>query len=89
MTRKELKETIALLPFEYICKIKGNKDHLRYHYNKNEVYWFLLTVNYKDNSCSLIGFGEWPNERIETKFDNLFVHDLNKEQFMNILNCFI
>ena len=50
MTRKELKECVSELPFEYICKIKGNKNYLRYHYNKYAEYWFLLTVNYNDNS---------------------------------------
>ena len=89
MTRQELKETIEKLPFEYVSKIKGDKKHLRYHYDKNQGYWFLLTVNYNDNSCSLSGHGKWPNERIETKFDYLYVYDLSQVQLINFINIFI
>lgn len=89
MNRKELKECIEELPFNYICKIKGNNNHLRYHYDKNAGYWFLLTVNYSDNSCSLTGMRKWPNETMEDKFDNLYVFDLTKEQFTNFVNIFI
>ena len=89
MNRQELKECVANLPFKYICKIKGNKNHLRYHYDKNAGYWFLLTINYNDNSCSLSGHGKWPNERIESKFDYLYVHDLSKNQLIDFINIFI
>jgi len=34
MTRQELKNCIIKLPFEYVCKIKRNDNHLRYHYDK-------------------------------------------------------
>jgi hypothetical protein len=89
MNRKDLKECIQELPFEYVCKVKGNKNHLRYHYDKNEGYWFLLIINYTENSCSLFGHGKWPNERIESKFDYLYVHDLSKQQLIDFINIFI
>jgi len=87
MTRKELKDSINNSVFEYQCKVKGNKNHLRYLFRPGDYTYFLI-VNYNDNSIKLWSHFDWPNERIESKFDYLYVHELSKEDLVQLFKIF-
>ena len=52
MKRDELKDIINNSVFEYQCKIKSNKKHLRYSFRPG-YYTYYLAVNYTDNSLQL------------------------------------
>lgn len=87
MTRKELKDIVDSSLFEYQCKIKGNKNHLRYSFRPG-YYTYFLVVNYSNNSIKLWCHYDWPNERIESKFDCLYVRELSREDLVNLFKMF-
>jgi hypothetical protein len=90
MTRQELKQFVTdkLIQFDYQCKVNRKKSLLRYTYRKDEASWFLLIVDYSENSVSLSRH-YWPNERIETQFTNIYVHNLNEKDLYGMIKPFI
>lgn len=87
MNRRELKDIIDASVFEYQCKVKRVKKCLRYSFRPG-YYTYYLIVNYSDNSMQLWCTFDWPNARIESKFDSLYVHELSKDDLVQLFKMF-